>query len=217
MNAKDRLMTIFDRRHVLAGFGALGAAIVASRTGHAQALSDADRADIARVDAYLNSLRTVRARFLQRAQDGRSSQGTFLLSRPGRMRLEYDPPVPILIIVNAGQLLHYDCSLRQSSFQSVTSTPAGLLVREQISLNGGELRALAVQRPTGQLRVTVERAGAREGRITFTFSANPIQLLDWQIVDPQNRTTRVQLSDFQTGVDLPNGMFVFRSEAAPSC
>jgi outer membrane lipoprotein-sorting protein len=211
------MFAAINRRQALAAFGALGATVAASRTGHAQALTDADRADIARIDQYLNSLRTVRARFLQRAQDGRTSQGTFLLSRPGRMRLEYDPPVPILIIVNAGQLLHYDCSLRQSSFQPVSSTPASLLVREQISLNSGELRAISVQRPTGQIRVTVERAGAREGRITFAFSTNPIQLLDWQIIDPQNRATRVQLSDFTTGVDLPNGNFVFRSEAAPSC
>lgn len=203
-----------DRRRLLC---AVGAVIAVSRTGHAQALSDADRADIARIDQYLNSFRTLRASFLQLGTDGRSSRGTFLLSRPGRIRLDYDPPVPIQVFGTAGTLTHYDCALGQTSHSPMDSTPAGLLVRERISLNGGELRAISVQRPTGQIRVTVERAGGREGRITFAFTANPVQLLDWQIVDTQNRAMRVQLSDVQTGVDLPGEMFIFRGEAAPRC
>ncbi len=66
----------------------------------AAAPTEADRADIARVEEYLNSIRTLRARFIQLTQTGGRSQGTFYLSRPGRLRLEYDPPVPTILIAN---------------------------------------------------------------------------------------------------------------------
>jgi len=39
------------------------------------ALTAQDRADIARIETYLNGLKTLKARFLQVAPDGRTSQG----------------------------------------------------------------------------------------------------------------------------------------------
>src|SRR5262249_37609976 len=75
----------------------------------APSLSAADKADIARVEAYLNALRTMQAHFLQVAENGATAQGQFYLSRPGKLRLEYDPPVPILMISEGRDfLIHYD-------------------------------------------------------------------------------------------------------------
>ena len=102
-----------------------------------QPLSAADRTDITRVETYLNGLRTMSARFLQVADNGATAQGQFYLSRPGKLRLEYDPPVPILLVSeDRGFLIHYDKNLRSVAYIPINSTPAGLLVRDKIALSG---------------------------------------------------------------------------------
>jgi outer membrane lipoprotein-sorting protein len=51
-----------------------------------------DRAALQRVEAYFNAMTTLRARFLQIAQNGAAAEGTAMIWRPNRMRFEYDPP-----------------------------------------------------------------------------------------------------------------------------
>src|SRR5690606_14235092 len=64
----------------------------------AAALTGTDHADIQRVERYFNDVDTLKARFRQIAEDGGIAQGTIYLRRPGRMRVEYDPPVPVLLV-----------------------------------------------------------------------------------------------------------------------
>ena len=78
----------------------------------AAALSERDQRDIAAVEAYLNRMTTLRARFLQIAQNGASAQGWAYISRPGRMRFDYDPPEPLLLVADGSQFLLYDRELK---------------------------------------------------------------------------------------------------------
>ena len=55
-------------------------------------LSLQDKDDIARVEYYLNSVKTLSADFIQISPDSSISRGRFYLKRPGRLRFEYDPP-----------------------------------------------------------------------------------------------------------------------------
>ena len=50
----------------------------------AATLSAADRADVGRIEAYLNRIRTLKARFLQVSSTGDLSEGTLFISRPGK-------------------------------------------------------------------------------------------------------------------------------------
>lgn len=173
------------------------------------ALSARDRADLQRVEAYLNGLTTLRARFIQIAQNGATAQGTALIWRPGRMRFDYDPPEPLLLIANAGQFLHYDKELRQPSIVPVGSTPLGILLRDRITLSG-DVTVSAVQREQGLLRVTLYRTeNPAEGRITLVFAQEPMELRQWLVVDGQGRTTRVTLSAIETGLRLNRAAFDF--------
>lgn len=183
--------------------------MAAPALAQAPALSARDRADIQRVEAYLNGLTTLRARFIQIAQNGATAQGTALIWRPGRMRFDYDPPEPLLLIANAGQFMHYDKELRQPSIVPVGSTPLGILLRERITL-AGDVTVAGVQREQGLLRVTIFRTGnAAEGRLTLVFAQEPLELRQWLVVDGQGRTTRVTLSAIETGVRLDRAAFDF--------
>jgi len=172
------------------------------------ALTDVDRADIARVEEYVNSIRTLRARFVQLSQNGGRAQGTFYLSRPGRMRLEYDPPATLILIANGGQLQQYDTTLRQQQYVPLSSTPATYLV-DTMRLSG-DITVTGVARTPQNIEITIVKTrDPREGRITFIFQSNPLQLRNWTVVDSQNRIIRVTLSDLQVGQPLDNALFRF--------
>lgn len=203
--------TPLTRRHVLAGIalatawpGGLAAQLPPRR------LSPEDAADVQRVEAYLNGIRTFRARFLQIDPQGGTAEGTLYISRPGRMRVDYDPPNPNLLIANGTHLIHFDRALKAPAYLGLDSTPAGLLVRDPVKLSG-DVSVVAVERGPAVLRVSVtQTADPRAGRITFVFTERPFQLTSWQVTDAQGQLTRVALDRQQAGIALDPQLFVFR-------
>lgn len=201
------------RRLILAATALLPLPALAQQRGAAPApaaqLTDRDRADLARVEAYLNGLRTLKARFLQIAQNGRSAEGTAWIWRPGRMRFEYDPPEPLLLIAWQGQFLMYDRELRQPTTVPVGTTPLGILLRENLRLSG-DVTVTGVERSGGFLRVTLYRTeNPSEGRLTLIFQPDPVELRQWAVLDAQGRQTRVSLSQIEVGGRFDPRIFEF--------
>jgi outer membrane lipoprotein-sorting protein len=176
---------------------------------HAQlpGMTAQDQADIARVEAYLNSLHTLKARFLQVGPNGDTSEGTAWLDRPGRMRFEYAPPSPLLLVAGHGVVLFLDKQLGQTSNYPVGSTPLGILLADHISLTG-DVTVTRILRQPGQLQMTLVRtASPGDGSITLVLADNPLALRQWIVVDAQRRATRVSLFDMQLGGTFDQALF----------
>jgi outer membrane lipoprotein-sorting protein len=172
-------------------------------------LTERDRADLARVETYFNTLRTLKARFLQIAQNGASAEGTALIWRPGRMRFDYDPPEPLLLIASHGQFMLYDRELRQPTTVPTSQTPLAVLLRDNLRLSG-DVTVTRVERSGGFLRVTLHRTeAAAEGRLTLVLAEQPMELRQWAVVDAQGRETRVTLTQHQPGVRIDPFLFEF--------
>jgi outer membrane lipoprotein-sorting protein len=172
-------------------------------------LNAQDRADIARIDAYLSALHTLKARFLQVAPDGQVSQGTAWLERPGRMRFEYDKPTPYLLVAGYGLAVFYDASLKQTSNFPLSSTPLGILLRENVQLSG-DVTVVGMRRQPGQIQVTLQRtASPADGTLTLIFADNPLTLRQWVVLDGQRRETHVSLFDVQLGGAFDPSLFRF--------
>jgi outer membrane lipoprotein-sorting protein len=179
--------------------------------GRAATLSAADRADIARAESYLNAITTLRARFLQVAPDGSTSEGSFSLSRPGHLRLDYDPPSAVVIYGDSNWLVYRDKQLDQTSYVDIDSTPAGLLIKPQLTLQGDGLAVTGVTHRPGLLEITViKQADPRQGRITLIFSEQPFQLRQWHVVDSQGQMTSVSLFDPHLDAKFDRDWFVYR-------
>ena len=168
-----------------------------------------DRADITRVEAYLNGLRTLHARFMQIAPDGRSSEGQAWLSRPGRMRFEYDPPSPFLLVGGNGLLVFHDSQLKQTSNIPLRSTPLGLLLQDNLRLSGDVTVTRMVRMP-GQLQVSLIRtASPADGTLTLIFADQPMALRQWTVLDAQRQETRVTLYNVELGGAYSAKLFEF--------
>lgn len=172
-------------------------------------LTEQDRADLARVEQYLNGVRALKSRFLQVAPDGRTSGGQAWLQRPGRMRFQYDPPAPFLLVAGNGLVVFHDSRLNQTSNIPVGSTPLGILLRDRSALSG-DVTVTGIQRQPGQLHVTLVRtATPADGSLTLVFTDPPLQLRQWTVLDAQRQETRVTLYEVQLGGTFDGKLFNF--------
>jgi outer membrane lipoprotein-sorting protein len=196
------------RRTLLAG---LALPLFATRTAWAAApaLTPQDRADLARIETYLDGLRSLKARFLQVAPDGTVSEGTAWLARPGRMRFEYDKPAPYLLVAGFGSAVFYDSQLNQTTSVPLATTPLGILLSDHVRL-GGDVTVTAIERQPGLIQVTTTRTGSpQDGTLSLVFADQPLALRQWAVVDQDKQDTRVSLFGIELGGDFPASMFQF--------
>jgi outer membrane lipoprotein-sorting protein len=201
-------------------FAVVTAAFVAalSPTGAAAAtpaaidFGNAERADLARVEAYLNGVKSIRARFMQISSTGELAEGDFYLLRPGKMRIEYRPPVPVLIVADGTWLIYYERELGQVSYIPLDSTPAGILVADKISLLDDAVTVTGFERDSSTVRVTLVRTESpEEGSLTLVFNDKPMALKKWTVVDAQGIVTNVSLVDASYDVPLDPNLFRFKN------
>lgn len=205
------------RRAVLwGGFAVTAAFLLPGRGARAQALKGAERrAGLARIEGYLNSITTVKAGFLQVASTGEVARGTFYMRRPGRLRIEYDPPSPVLIVGDGHRLIYYDKELQTANMTPIDDTLAGFLAREHIRFSG-DVTASNLIREKGTARVTLARTGEPEGgSLTLVFNDDPLRLRLWIVTDAQGTSTRVALSEPEFGLTLSDDLFEAREPDRP--
>ena len=173
------------------------------------ALTPQDRADIARVETYLNGIRTLHARFRQIAPNGSTSGGQVWLERPGRLRFEYDPPSPFLLVGGHGLLVFHDSRLQQTSNIPLGSTPLGLLLQDNLRLSG-DVTVAGLTRAPGQLQLRLFRTKSpADGTLTLMFADAPLALRQWSVVDAQRQETRVTLYNIELGGTFKQSLFEF--------
>ena len=173
------------------------------------ALTPQDRSDIARVEAYLNGIHTLHARFRQIAPNGGTSGGQVWLERPGRLRFEYDPPSPFLLVGGHGLLVFHDSRLQQTSNIPLSSTPLGLLLQDNLRLSG-DVTVAGLTRAPGQLQLRLLRSKSpADGTLNLVFADAPLALLQWSVVDAQRQETRITLYNIELGGTFKQSLFEF--------
>lgn len=188
---------------------AASAASAAPAASKPKGLSDADRADIQRVQDYLNGIRTLKAKFIQTDPKGKSVTGTVSMQRPGKMRLEYDPPIPMLVVVTGIWVIYEDTELHEATYVPIDSTPASFLVKDNIQF-GKDVHVLSFDRGPGVIRITVsDQRDLGAGALILTFSDKPLVLQKWTVIDSLGQTTEVALQDTKFGVNFPPATFQY--------
>jgi len=179
----------------------------------AAALTLQDGADLQRIAAYLSGIRTMYAKFQQVSAGGGRATGQLWMARPGRMRFEYDPPSPILLLADMFYVYYVDKELVQMSKVGLKSTPAWLLLRDPVTFS--DLIVTRFERSANTIKLTVvEKAEPDNGSLTMVFNDNPLALRQWSIVDQQHKTTTVSLYDERFGVALDPKLFVYQDPYA---
>ncbi len=170
-------------------------------------LSELDRADLERIERYLTDIRTLHSRFLQVSSVGVPVEGDLYLNRPGKMRFEYDPPYPAMLMADGLVLLYYDKELKEETYLPLWETPLWFLLRDEVVLDDS-VRVVAIERGPAVLRVTVEQNDETpQGRVTLVFADQPLTLKKWIVTDAQGVTTEVALIAPRIGVEIDEDIF----------
>ncbi len=202
------MVQTFIRRGLLALALAAGAVPLANPPVDA-AISVQDQADLGRVENYLNGIKSLDAKFVQIAPDGSLSEGKLYLMRPGRIRFEYAPPSPILVVADGTWIVFHDAELKQTTRLPLGSTPLSILMRDKVALDGA-VTVKRVERAPGSLRVTLfDTDKPKEGQLTLVFSDQPLALKQWVVQDAQGQSTTVALDKIETNVDFKQSLFVY--------
>jgi outer membrane lipoprotein-sorting protein len=160
---------------------------------------------------YLNSLKTLSGEFSQVNSKGQKATGTIQISRPGKMRLTYDPPSPLLIVSNGKWLITYDRQADDVNYVSLENTPAAFILRPNIRFSG-DVAITGVEPKEGETAISLVRKEEPEaGYITLVFNDDPISLKEWSVIDAQGIETRVSLSKLQQNIKLPADLFKIES------
>ena len=193
-------------RTLLAALASLVAFVLTAGAG-AQAQQQAGPQQ---VETYINSIRTLQARFVQTNPNGSNVQGTLYVSRPGKMRFQYDPPSQLKIVADGRQVTMWDPASKDFGQWPIGWTAASFLVMEPFRLSG-DITVVANQRtPDGLLALTlVQTRKPQEGKVVVRLSENPMQLRGWSIIDNRGNKVDVALTNLQTGIQLADSLFKY--------
>lgn len=157
-------------------------------------------------EKYLNSITGLSGTFVQTA-NGNQERGIFSMLRPGRVRLDYDN-MPIQLISDGRDLYFFDKSLDQITTVPLTSTPAGILIRENIDLQNADINVIETNSGDKTFSLKMNLRGQEGlGNMTVVFDKSPVKLNSWTVIDATGAQTNVAFYDLAPKTNFASDYF----------
>lgn len=198
------------RSFVAAALFALAASVVTMAAAPPAAAPAVDP-QIEQAVAALRAITTLQADFIQTDRNGQRLSGVLSMQRPGKIRFQYQPGIPLLIVSDGSALTLIDYEVRQVQRWPIRNSPLGALLDPN-----KDVARFATLNPTGHSEViSLDVRDPRHpeyGSITMIMLKKPgapggWELTSWVALDSQNRRTTVRLSNQRYGVALPSNTF----------
>jgi outer membrane lipoprotein-sorting protein len=192
---------------------ALAAALLLVLPGEAPLaapLTPEEASAVEELSSYFNSFTTLRGEFTQVSPQGRVSTGVFYLSKPGRLRFEYAPPNPFLVVSDGSWVVIENRKQKTTDQYPLAATPLKLLLSEEINLLE-EADVKSVETTNGVATISVEdRNRAIPGKLVLVFDTNRKELAQWIVEDAKGKRTTISLANLETGVEPDPKLFVVK-------
>ena len=171
------------------------------------ALTESEKQDVIRVEAYINSIRTMRTDFTQIAPNGAVAQGHDL----------HIPPRPAARRISpAGQAADF-CHAAMAHRRRLQGQGAAIFAAAfDAGRHSDPGIDPAFRRPFGQRSQAAEplalgphrrNKATDKGSINLIFQINPFQLTGWTVIDHQGKATQVTFENTQVGTPLDPSLF----------
>jgi outer membrane lipoprotein-sorting protein len=166
------------------------------------------KAQAAKVSAYLSSLQTLVGNFIQVGPDGSRTKGDFYIQKPGKVRFEYEAPSPIAIVADGSSVAVRDRKLATQDIYPLSQTPLRYLLSDRIDLMR-DTNVVSVTSDDVFTSVTIEEKQALVGtsRLMLMIGAKDGQLKQWTVTDPQGYDTTVAVYNLDTTKKVDPNMF----------
>jgi len=192
--------------------GVLLSACVAIGAGTAEASKEASLEPqqtqaVQKVGDFFNKLRHLQGEFVQVGPRGHVSQGVFYMSKPGKLRFEYSPPNPFLVVADGTWVIINNRKKNKAEHYPLSATPLRLVLANNVDLLK-EAKIIHVLDDKETLTLTMEdKSQLVAGQLTVVFDAESMVLKQWVIVDGQGLRTTISLKSLQNGVKADPKLF----------
>ncbi|WP_421693126.1 LolA family protein [Aestuariivirga sp.] len=179
--------------------------------GNPLKLTPEQEASVDGISDYMNSIKTMQGEFTQISPKGNESQGVFYISKPGKMRFEYAPPNPFLIVSDGTWLTIKNVKKEKGDQLPLSQTPLRLVLSNKVDI-AKETNILDFQEQDGLVSVTLEdkKNTLGSGQLTLVYDKVKNALQQWIVIDGKGRKTTVGLENVQTGVPVDPKLFVVK-------
>jgi outer membrane lipoprotein-sorting protein len=170
--------------------------------------------DLQSISSHLKSVSTMTANFSQTDRAGKTVTGKMTLARPGRIRFQYEPSIPLLLVSDGKALTFIDYSVKQVQRWPISSSPLSVLLDPD-----RDISRYARIVPSGNAGTVVAEVRDPKrpefGVISLAFtreSSAPagLRLLGWVALDSQNNRTTIRLSDVRFNTAVSGEAFKWR-------
>ncbi|NHT76064.1 outer membrane lipoprotein-sorting protein [Rhizobium sp. PP-F2F-G38] len=196
--------SLLSRRTFVAGVAVFGVLATiglpldpaaAQSTGTAQKIAD-----------HFASVKTMSGEFVQFGPRGEQTGGKFFISRPGRIRFNYEAPSPMRVIADGKSVVIGNQKLKTWDLYPLSKTPLNLLLSNSIDLSGKTVRD--VKEETDLITIVLgDRSIFGDSTITMMFDPKTYDLRQWTITDPQKKDTSVMIFNVKTGMPMDDAVF----------
>jgi len=171
---------------------------------------------VQQIENYLNTIKTIKASFVQTASNGNTAEGSLFVEKPNKIRMEYAEPTNVLIVGNGDYIVYNDKDLDQITNIDYEDIPASLILANNIKIDGKQIEVSNYYEDSGSTVVTLRYPEKPEIMpITLTFTNSPFALRQWSIVDPQSVEVIVSLYNNETDIALDEDLFKFKKAKSP--
>jgi outer membrane lipoprotein-sorting protein len=203
-NQPDR--SLLSRRGLVAGIVLLGlSAAIGLPVEPAQAQAPASSV-AQKIADHFASVKTMSGEFVQFGPRGEQTGGKFFISRPGKIRFNYEAPSPMRVIADGKSVVIGNQKLNTWDLYPLSKTPLNLLLSNSIDLSGKMVRDVK-EEPDLITIVLGDRSIFGDSTITMMFDPKTYDLRQWTITDPQKKDTSVMIFNVKTGMPMDDAVF----------
>ena len=163
---------------------------------------------IARANAWLDAARVITADFVEIGPDGRRSEGTLSVVRPGRMRFEFTAPARFEIVADGRSVAVIDRKLDTQDEYFIAQTPLKFLLADHIDI-ARDTKVLSVAQEGAAVTIEIEDKATLGGdaHLSLVFDASTFALKQWTVIDAQGFQTVVTLFNLDLTARPDAGLF----------
>jgi outer membrane lipoprotein-sorting protein len=198
-------------RRALLGLALMAMAAPLAHASDPLTLTPEQEAAVNSISEYLNSFETLQGEFTQISPKGNLSQGVFYIAKPGKMRFEYAPPNPFLIVADGTWLTVKNVKKEKGDQFPLSQTPLRLVLSNKVDILK-DTNIIDFQDQDGILAVTLEdkKSTLANGQLTLVFDKTRNILQQWVVIDGKGRRTTVSLENVVTGIEPDPKLFVVK-------
>jgi outer membrane lipoprotein-sorting protein len=170
-------------------------------------LTNDQAAAVQQISTFLNSYRNLQGDFTQVGPKGNVSKGVFFIAKPGKMRFEYAPPNPMIIVSDGSWVTIKNRAKNKFDEYPLSQTPLRLVVADKVNLLK-ETEIVNIEQNDGLTAVTFEdRKNTVPGQLVLVYDEKRQALQQWIIIDGKGRRTTVSLDNLDTGASADPKLF----------